>query len=127
MICPVIWLQYNALNLYFIHAKGQLLKESFLRLAAPLLFNKRTECEPSQFGGSREHIAAASKGTPTVFVWVLNVYGPMGPSIKYVTLQGEGSEKVWQFVTGGGERSCDVTLVSFLTIHNLMFLFHILS
>ena len=26
-----------------------------------------------------------------------------GPSIKYVTLQrGEGSEKVWQFVTGGG-------------------------
>jgi len=26
-----------------------------------------------------------------------------GPSIKYVTLErGRGSEKVWQFVTGGG-------------------------
>jgi len=24
------------------------------------------------------------------------------PSIKYVTLDGEGLEKVWQFVTGGG-------------------------
>ena len=35
--------------------------------------NKRTECEPSQFGSNREHIAAAnaaSKGPPTVFVWV---------------------------------------------------------
>ena len=33
--------------------------------------NKRTEYEPSQFGSSREHIAAAnaaSKGPPTVFV-----------------------------------------------------------
>ena len=32
------------------------------------LGNKRTECEPSQFGSSREHIAAAnaaSKGPPT--------------------------------------------------------------
>ena len=39
--------------------------------------NKRTECEPSQFGSSREHIAAAnaaSKGLSTVFVWTLNVY-----------------------------------------------------
>jgi len=27
----------------------------------------------------------------------------MGPSIKYVTLDwGRGSEKVWQFMTGGG-------------------------
>ena len=39
--------------------------------------NKRTECEPLQFGSSRDHIAAAtaaSKGPPTVFVWVLNMY-----------------------------------------------------
>ena len=38
---------------------------------------KRTECEPLQFGSSREHIAAvnaSSKGPPTVFVWGLNVY-----------------------------------------------------
>ena len=26
----------------------------------------------------------------------------MGPSIKYVTLEGEGSEKVWQIMTEGG-------------------------
>ena len=41
------------------------------------IHNKRTEYEPSQFGSSREHIAtanAASNGSPTVFVWVLNVY-----------------------------------------------------
>ena len=47
-----------------------------------------------------------------------------GPSIKYVTLR--GSEKVWQFVTGG-LRSCDVTLSVFsqFTIFNV--LFYILS
>ena len=42
-----------------------------------LKLNKRTEYEPSQFGSSREHIAAAnaaSKGPLTVFVWVLNVF-----------------------------------------------------
>ena len=34
----------------------------------------------------------------------------MGPSIKYVTLEGEGSEKVLQFLTGGGSKS--MTFVS---------------
>ena len=40
--------------------------------------NKPTEFEPSQFGSSRDHIAAAnaaSKGPPTVFVWVWNKTG----------------------------------------------------
>ena len=43
-----------------------------------LVLNKRTEWEPSPFVSSRKQIAAAnyaaSKGLPTVFVWVLNVY-----------------------------------------------------
>ena len=30
------------------------------------------------------------------------LYGAEGSSMKYATLQGEGSEKVWQFVTGRG-------------------------
>ena len=36
-----------------------------------IAYNKRTECEPLQFGNSREHIAAAnaaSKGPPTFCV-----------------------------------------------------------
>ena len=41
----------------------------------------------------------------------------LGPSIKYVTPDEEGSEKVWQFVTGEGSRACDVTLRNFFTIH----------
>ena len=40
------------------------------------------------------------------FIWFYLVHIPSkGPSMKYVTLQrGKGSEKVWQFVTGGGSR-----------------------
>ena len=43
----------------------------------PFLQIINAQCEPSQFGSSREHIAsanAASKGPPTVFLWVLNVH-----------------------------------------------------
>ena len=31
---------------------------------------------------------------------IINISIVLGPSIKYVTLEGEGSSKVWQFVTG---------------------------
>ena len=40
-----------------------------------------------------------------ICISVLSVLVNKGPSIKYVTLEGEGSEKVWQFVTGGGVKS----------------------
>jgi len=43
----------------------------------------------------------------------LTIEQTMGPSIKYVTLEGERSEKVWQFVTGEGPRACDITLLIF--------------
>ena len=45
------------------------------------------------------------------------------PSIKYVTLEGEGSEKVWQFVTGGGgQEHVTSRLYKFLSyIWNLKF------
>ena len=47
--------------------------------------------------------------------------GGGGPSIKYVTLQGgRGSEKVWQFVTGG-RGGKDHVMSHYLVFHNLQF------
>ena len=53
-----------------------------------------------------------------------------GPTIKYVTLQGErGSEKVWQFVTEGRGGGKDCVTSHFQFFHNSEFyvLFYILS
>src|SRR6218665_2504884 len=43
-----------------------------------------------------------------------------GPSIKYVTLEGEGvRECVTVCDRGGGSRACDVTLTNFFILHNM--------
>ena len=56
---------------------------------------------------------------------VFKIQSWKGPSIKYVTLRGgNGSEKVWQFVTGGGGVKIMWShTFNFFTIHNFMFYF----
>ena len=53
---------------------------------------------------------------PTVLSRLIRLVA-QGPYIKYVTLEGKGSKKVWQFMTeGGGPRACDVTLLKFIHV-----------
>ena len=56
--CPPSGNHLSLITRYIL--RGLVLTNTYLALYKAITFNKRTECEPSQFGSTREHNAAAN-------------------------------------------------------------------